>query len=46
VVAASGTKTELEYRIPGRKVTKFGGFELQHLDFYLITGNSAAPQHP
>ncbi len=46
VVAAAGTKTELEYRLPGRKVIKFGGFELQHLDFYLITGNGAAPQHP
>ncbi len=46
VVAASGTKTELEYRLPGRRVTKFGGFEFQHLDFYLITGNGTAPQHP
>ncbi len=46
VVAASGTKTELEYRLPGRKVIKFGGFALQHLDFYLITGTSTGHQHP
>jgi 4-amino-4-deoxy-L-arabinose transferase-like glycosyltransferase len=46
VVAAAGTKTELEYRLPGRKVIKFGGFELQHLDFYLVTGNGSGPQHP
>ena len=46
VVAASGTKTELEYRLPGRRVTKFGAFELQHLDFYLVTGKGTGPQHP
>ena len=46
VVAAAGTKTELEYRLPGRRVAKFGGFELQHLDFYLVTGNGTSPQHP
>ena len=45
VVAASGTGAELAYRLPGRRVTKFGGFDLQHLDFYLVTGKGAAQQH-
>ena len=45
VVAASGTERELEYRLPGRTVTRFGGFEWQHLDFYLISvaGNGQDP---
>ena len=43
VVAASGTKTELEYRLPGRKVVRFGGFQLQHLDFYYVTKSGNAP---
>ncbi len=43
VVAASGTKTELEYRLPGRRVIQFGGFEPQHLDFYLIAGPRPHP---
>jgi 4-amino-4-deoxy-L-arabinose transferase-like glycosyltransferase len=46
VVAARGTKTELQYRLPGRKVIQFGGFELQHLDFYLVTGSGTGQQHP
>ena len=39
VVAASGTQKELEYRLPGRRVIEFGGFQWQHLDFYLIAGS-------
>ena len=46
VVAAQGTKKELEYRVPGRKVIPFGNFSLQHLDFYLIAGRTAPQQHP
>jgi 4-amino-4-deoxy-L-arabinose transferase-like glycosyltransferase len=42
VVAAAGTKTELEYRLKGRKVTRIGGFVPQHVDFYLISGNGSA----
>ena len=45
VVAASGTKAELEYRLPGRKVIHFGGFQPQHLDFYLISA-AGKDQHP
>lgn len=37
VVAAEGTQRELEYLLPGRKVTRFGTFPWQHLDFYLVT---------
>lgn len=45
VIAAAGTKTELEYRLPGRHVTRVCGFPWQHLDFYIVTGsNSAQPQ--
>ena len=45
VVAAAGTKTELEYRLPGRHVTRVAGFPWQHLDFYIVTGSQpqAAP---
>ena len=39
VVAASGAKSELEYRLPGRLVTRVGGFAPQHLDFYLVSGS-------
>ena len=46
VVAAAGTGAELAYRLPGRRVTRFGGFQLQHLDFYLITGAPTGRQHP
>ena len=38
VIAASGTQKELEYRLPGRRVILFGGFQWQHLDFYLVAG--------
>ena len=38
VVAASGSQKELEYRLPGRLVTRVGGFPWQHLDFYLVSG--------
>jgi 4-amino-4-deoxy-L-arabinose transferase-like glycosyltransferase len=45
VIAAAGTKAELEYRLPGRHVTRVGGFSWQRLDFYIVTGsNSDAPQ--
>jgi 4-amino-4-deoxy-L-arabinose transferase-like glycosyltransferase len=43
VVAAEGTQKELEYRLPGRKVIRFDGYSLQHLDFYLIAGTGKAP---
>lgn len=36
VIAATGTQRELEYRLPGRRVIKVGGFAYQNLDFYLI----------
>ncbi len=38
VVAAAGSKAALERRLPGRKVIQFGGFQWQHLEFYLIAG--------
>jgi len=38
VVAASGAQMELQYRLPGRRVVPFGGFQPQHLDFYLVSG--------
>ena len=37
VVAAAGTQKELEYRLPGRSVTRIGGFAPQHLDFYVVS---------
>lgn len=37
VVAAAGTQKELQYRLPNRRVVKFGGFPLQHLDFYFVS---------
>ena len=43
VVAASGTKAELEYRLPGRKVIRFGGFTWQRLDFYIVTKAGSSP---
>jgi 4-amino-4-deoxy-L-arabinose transferase-like glycosyltransferase len=46
VIAAEGSQKELEYRLPGRRVIQFGGFGLQHLDFYLIAGRPAPQQHP
>lgn len=44
VVAAAGSKTELEFRLKGRRVTRVGGFSPQHLDFYLVS--STAPEQP
>ena len=46
VIAAEGSQKELQYRLPGRKVVLFGGFGLQHLDYYLIAGKPLAQQHP
>jgi 4-amino-4-deoxy-L-arabinose transferase-like glycosyltransferase len=43
VIAATGTQKELEYRLPGRRVIRIGGFQLQHLEFYLVAGGR---QHP
>ncbi len=40
VVAASGAQKELEYRLPGRSVTRVGGYAPQHLDFYVVSGKS------
>lgn len=45
VVAAAGSKAELEYRLKGRTVTRVGGFAPQHVDFYLVSGSSAGG-HP
>lgn len=44
VIAAEGSQKELQYRLPGRKVVLFGGFGLQHLDFYLVAGKPVAKQ--
>ena len=46
VVAASGTQKELEYRLPGRRVIQFGGFQWQHLDFYLVSGPGRGQAQP
>jgi 4-amino-4-deoxy-L-arabinose transferase-like glycosyltransferase len=46
VVAAAGTQKELEYRLPGRSVTKVGDYPLQHLDFYVVSGKASAPAKP
>ena len=40
VVAAAGAKTELEFRLKGRRVTHVGGYAPQHLDFYLVSGKT------
>lgn len=40
VVAGAGKQKELEYRLPGRRVTRFGGWEPLHrplYDFYLVS---------
>jgi 4-amino-4-deoxy-L-arabinose transferase-like glycosyltransferase len=44
VVAAEGTKKELEYRLGQRKVTLFGRWAPQHLDFYLVAPKSTDSQ--
>jgi 4-amino-4-deoxy-L-arabinose transferase-like glycosyltransferase len=41
VVAAAGAQKELEYRLPGRSVTRVGGFAPQQLDFYVVSGKVA-----
>jgi 4-amino-4-deoxy-L-arabinose transferase-like glycosyltransferase len=41
VVAAAGSKAELEFRLKGRRVTRVGGFGPQHLDFYVVSGGDA-----
>ncbi len=46
VVAASGAQKELEYRLPGRLVTRLGSFGPQHLDFYLVSGKASGQSHP
>ncbi len=46
VIAAEGSQKELQHRLPGRKVVLFGGFGLQHLDYYLIAGKPLAKPHP
>lgn len=43
VVAASGTEKELKYRLPQRRVTRIGGWEPQHLDFYLVAAKHPEP---
>ncbi len=46
VVAAAGSKAELEYMLPGRRVIRFGGFSPQNLDFYAITAIPSQSKHP
>ena len=46
VVAAAGAKTELEFRLKGRRVTHIGGYAPQHLDFYFVSGTSDQPPNP
>ncbi len=46
VVATSGVQKELEYRLPGRSVTQVGGFEPQHLDFYVVLGKASGQAKP
>jgi 4-amino-4-deoxy-L-arabinose transferase-like glycosyltransferase len=46
VVAATGTQKELEYRLPGRSVTRIGGYAPQHLDFYVVSGKPSAETKP
>jgi 4-amino-4-deoxy-L-arabinose transferase-like glycosyltransferase len=46
VVAAAGSKAELEFRLKGRRVTRVGGFPPQKLDFYVVTGGSYEQPKP
>jgi len=46
VVAATGVQKELEYRLPGRRVTRVGGFAPQHLDFYVVLGKASGQVKP
>jgi 4-amino-4-deoxy-L-arabinose transferase-like glycosyltransferase len=45
VVAAAGSRTELELRLKGRTVTPLGGYSPQQLDFYLVS-KAGAPSTP
>ena len=44
VVAAAGSKAELEYRLKDRRVIRIGGFAPQNLDFYLVSGEPPAAE--
>ncbi len=46
VVAATGVQKELEYRLPGRSVSRVGGFAPQHLDFYIVLGKASGQATP
>ncbi len=46
VVAAEGSKTELEFRLKGRTVTLIGGYSPQKLDFYLVSAVRSGPSTP
>ena len=46
VVAAAGSKTELEFRLKGRRVTGVGGFAPQHLDFFVVSGGTSERPKP
>jgi 4-amino-4-deoxy-L-arabinose transferase-like glycosyltransferase len=46
VVAAAGSKAELEFRLKGRRVTRVGGFPPQKLDFYIVSGGSSEQPKP
>jgi len=46
VVAAAGSKAELEYRLKGRRVTRVGGFAPQYLDFYIVSGRGSEQPKP
>lgn len=46
VVAAAGSKAELEFRLKVRRVIRIGGFAPQHLDFYLVSSGSAEQPTP
>ena len=47
VVAAEGSKAELEFRLKDRHVVRIGGFAAQKLDFYLVSGApSPLPPNP
>jgi 4-amino-4-deoxy-L-arabinose transferase-like glycosyltransferase len=46
VVAAEGSKTELEFRLKGRTVAFIGGYSPQKLEFYLVSAVRAVPSTP
>ena len=41
VVARTGSRKELEDRLGARRITRIGGWEPQHLDFYLVAAKPA-----